>query len=359
MNREMEEQEEEINKIIEEVNKSIETQTNLTSKILLSDKYNKTIDSYKHLGNNITEAFKKFLDEENIDYLEVYSRVKDFDSFSNKSNKYKDPFNEIEDICGIRVICYYASDIDKISKIINNEFNVIEQQDISDRFNVNEFGYRSHHFIVKIKDSWTAAPNYRGLENFKAEIQVRTISMHAWAEVEHKLNYKNVNEIPHKFKRKISQLSSKFEEIDEQFDALRTGIEEYQNEITQKIKETNSFDLEQEFNVETLEAFLKFNYPEIEWKRHYYSIIFKLLKFSKIDLFIIQKSINKVKPFYSDMYKDVLETDNGLLKSNLRGDIFWLTMDVTNDDFFKEREYHTTKNCQKLVSKWREKIMEE
>lgn len=337
---------------------AIQEYGNKISKNKLNTEFSKIKNSYKHLGNNITEALKKFLEKENIDYLEVYSRVKDFDSFYNKSNKYNDPFNEIEDICGIRIICYYASDIDKINKIINDEFNVIEQQDISDRFNVNEFGYRSHHFIVKIKDSWTAAPNYRGLENFKAEIQVRTISMHAWAEVEHKLNYKSSKEIPDKFKRKISLLSAKFEEIDEQFDALRAGIEEYQNEITQKIKKTNSFDLEQDFNIETFEVFLKFYYPEIEWKEYNFSIIFKSLKESKIDFKIIEKSINKVKPFYKEMYKDILETGDELPQFNVQGDIFWLTMDVTNEGFFKKREPHTLKYWKDLVSKWRERIMQ-
>ncbi len=65
--------------------------------------------------------------------------------------KYNLPFEQIEDICGIRIICYYQSDITKICDIINTEFDVIESQDKEDLLESNEFGYRSFHFIVKLK----------------------------------------------------------------------------------------------------------------------------------------------------------------------------------------------------------------
>ena len=108
-----------------------------------------------------------------------------------REKKIREPFDEIEDICGVRVICYYTSDVDKVTQIIKNEFQILESQNKSDLLGVNEFAYRSQHFIVKTNSKWNAAPNYRDLGNLKAEIQVRTILMHTWAEIEHKLNYKN------------------------------------------------------------------------------------------------------------------------------------------------------------------------
>ena len=60
----------------------------------------------------------------------------------------------------------------------------------------DRFGYRSRHFIVSVNREWLKAPNYRGLSGLKAEIQVRTILMHAWADVEYKLAYKKRNMFP-------------------------------------------------------------------------------------------------------------------------------------------------------------------
>lgn len=92
----------------------------------IKEQYNKLQFRYTRLGKNLEEALKSFLETEKIPFLNVYYRVKDFDSFFEKigRKKYKDPFNEIEDFCGIRIICYYASDIEKIEKIIKNELNV-------------------------------------------------------------------------------------------------------------------------------------------------------------------------------------------------------------------------------------------
>jgi len=133
--------------------------------------------SYNRLGSNIIEALKAFLEDESIAYLEVSGRTKKFDSFYEKIDrkKYDDPFNQIEDVCGIRVICYYATDIIRINEIIKREFQIVEESNKEELLGLKEFAYRSQHFIVKINPKWNEAPNYRKLENLKAEIQVRTI----------------------------------------------------------------------------------------------------------------------------------------------------------------------------------------
>lgn len=97
----------------------------------ISKEFQKIKNDYNRLGNNIVDALKTFLDEANIPFLEIYYRIKKFDSFFEKIDRkgYDNPFEEIEDICGIRIICYYNSDIIKINEIINNEFSVLEQQD--------------------------------------------------------------------------------------------------------------------------------------------------------------------------------------------------------------------------------------
>ena len=57
---------------------------------------------------------------------------------------------------------------------------------------------------------WLVSPNYRGLGDIKIEIQVRTILMHAWAEIEHKLAYKNKAQIPESVTRNLALISAAF-----------------------------------------------------------------------------------------------------------------------------------------------------
>lgn len=225
--------------------------------------YNERKPHYERLAANLQEVLKSFLAEKSIPYLEVLARVKDVDSAYEKISRkeYDKPFEQIEDWCGLRVICYYPSDIDRIGDMLGEEFDIRTQEDTAKRLASHEFGYRSTHFILTIKPEWSAAPNYRLLQGYKAEVQVRTILMHAWAEIEHKLSYKSAEQVPDQFRRKLFRLSAKFEEADEQFEELRNGIKEYRASIIREVTDAPAFST-QDLNLDTLQLFLNVAFPE-------------------------------------------------------------------------------------------------
>ncbi|MDD1772940.1 MAG: hypothetical protein LUQ09_08480 [Methanomassiliicoccales archaeon] len=140
---------------------------------------------------------------------------------------YNDPFNDTEDICGLRIICFFISDLAKVSDIIKSEFNVISIENKTDMMEPDRFGYRSDHYIVTLRDSWLQGLKYRGLGDIKAEIQVRTILMHGWADIEHKFGYKQFEDVPPKLRRSSCRLSALLEIADELFDNMREEREEY------------------------------------------------------------------------------------------------------------------------------------
>jgi ppGpp synthetase/RelA/SpoT-type nucleotidyltranferase len=223
-------------------------------------KYDQIQSKYQQLAINLSNALKLILEENKVHYLSIDYRTKAKDSFLEKieRKKYDNPFDQIEDLCGIRIICYHHKDIDIISQIINKELTVLENQDKENLLADDQFGYRSTHFIIKINDAWLQAPNYRGLEGLKAEIQVRTVLMHAWAEIEHKLAYKKESHIPKQFKRKLSRISAKLEEADEQFEELKESIKSYQHEVTASaLEDYNNIEL----NLDSLQAYLDLKFP--------------------------------------------------------------------------------------------------
>ena len=115
--------------------------------------------------------------------------------------------------------------------------------------------------VEMINESWLMAPNYRGLDGLKAEIQVRTVLMHAWAEIEHKLAYKSADQVPDKFRRKLYRLSAKFEEADEQFEDLRVGLSEYRAQVRSATEKAGESNKSLELNLDTLQAFVNHYYP--------------------------------------------------------------------------------------------------
>jgi len=322
----------------------------------LSKEYQTKKADYNRLGKNVVEALQTFLIEENISFLDVYYRVKKFDSFLEKISrkKYTKAFDEIEDICGIRIICYYASDIQRIGTLINNEFSVIAEEDKSELLGLREFAYRSRHYVVKINNSWLASPNYRRLDNLKCEIQVRTILMHAWAEIEHKLNYKSTAQVPNKFQRKLFRLSAKFEEADEQFEELRDGIEDYISLLSSKIESSKKFNLSQDFNIESFRLFIKYHFPNKPFDEDQVEMLFNNLSKANLGFKTIDNVVQKMKPYYKEILEDIGKS--GYERRSTECDIFlWVSMDVFDNKEFNIARGELASSFETVVKKWRKK----
>jgi hypothetical protein len=69
------------------------------------------------------------------------------------------------------------------------------------------------------------------LKDLKAEIQIRSILQHAWAEIEHDLGYKSKYSIPFNLRRRFSRLSGLLELADEEFNNLRAELRKYKEKI--------------------------------------------------------------------------------------------------------------------------------
>lgn len=229
----------------------------------LIKKYFYLFPKYTRLGENVKEVLKSRLEKSDISYVYADSRVKKLNQFTKKleRKKYKDPFSQTEDLCGVRVVCFFQNDVERIGEIIKKEFKVINTVDKQKETDSTAFGYRSKHYIVKINKDWCKIPNYEGLEDLKVEIQVRTILMHAWAEIEHKLAYKKETHIPPQFRRKFSLLSAKLEEADEQFEALANLIHDNKYKIIEEAQKHKSFDKNMSLNLDSLQAFLDYHFP--------------------------------------------------------------------------------------------------
>lgn len=209
--------------------------------------FKEKIKYFNDLGLNLRDNLKKLLLEKNIEFMEVDYRVKTLESFNEKIKRkeYKNPLDEIEDICGVRIICYYINDLKKVDDLIEENFAVLSKSYKEQELEENQFGYRSNHYIVNLKPNWCAVPILKGLDGYKAEIQVRTILMHAWADISHKLNYKK-NSKNKEFERKLNQLSALFEIADTHFVNLKEIKRLELQEVIENKKE-NSFECDLDF----------------------------------------------------------------------------------------------------------------
>lgn len=161
----------------------------------------------------------------------IQARPKGVVSFSNKiisKDKYQNPLVDMTDLCGARVIVHFQSQVDKICNFIKANFEIDEANslDARSRLQVNEFGYRSIHYIVTPKKSSILGVEVEDkFKTLKAEIQVRTLAEHVWADISHDRIYKTELNIPDEWKREAARLSALLENADKEFAGISSEID--------------------------------------------------------------------------------------------------------------------------------------
>lgn len=181
--------------------------------------YDANIKDYEKLAEWVERELKKSIyDRGFIKIHAITHRIKGLNSLKDKIRR-KDlekPFEQVLDIVGLRVVCLFRSDIEKINKIIHNIFEVSEEDNKTNNSESNTFGYMSLHLKCRIKSS---TKNDLKQDIF-FEIQVRTMAQDAWASISHYLYYKE-NCIPPLSERDFYALSGLFYLADTQFSFLR------------------------------------------------------------------------------------------------------------------------------------------
>ncbi|MEU7673857.1 hypothetical protein AB0C42_03470 [Micromonospora taraxaci] len=184
---------------------------------------------YEDFARSVGSVLRASLSASEVVVLSVTPRVKAPDSFERKAArpsqddptkpKYTDPLNQITDKAAVRVITYFLSVLKDVSRVVHEQFEVIEELNKSSD-QPEQVGYQSIHYLVKYPTARTTWLDYRRFDGLIAEIQVRTILQHAWAEIEHDIQYKALEALPAQIKRRFAALAGLIEIADREFQAI-------------------------------------------------------------------------------------------------------------------------------------------
>jgi putative GTP pyrophosphokinase len=202
--------------------------------------FEKQCGSYTAFTEVTEKLIKELLKENNIRVHSVTSRVKDKESLRkkiDKSEKQLAKLGEIQDISGLRIITYFADDVNLVARMIENEFDVDEQLSVNkiDLLDPDRFGYVSLHYVAKLSASRLKLTEYKRFADCHCEIQIRSILQHAWAEIEHDLGYKSTLAVPRQIRRRFSRLAGLLEIADAEFDQIRNSLQLYEKEVPSQI----------------------------------------------------------------------------------------------------------------------------
>ena len=187
-----------------------------------SKKFMKNRTTYENLSQKVHDILKEITGDKKIEIHSITPRTKSIESFESKIRNGIgfQPLN-MQDLSAVRIICYVRSDVEQVSKIIEDNFKIDPQRsyDKSEILGENVVGYSSVHYVGKFTDSRTSLEEFKKFRDMYFEIQVRTILQHAWAEIEHDRMYKRKN-LPTKLRRRFNLVSGLLEIADNEFQNL-------------------------------------------------------------------------------------------------------------------------------------------
>lgn len=155
---------------------------------------------YEHALLSIADQLAAYLtdllrSEPRID--RITTRPKSVERFAAKANalkpdgdaKYLEPFAQIQDQIGARIITFYECDVDRVSAAILKYFRPIESKTLVPEREW-EFGYFGRHHVLLLPPDVVNPTIDPALVPYCFELQVKTLFQHAWSEANHDLGYK-------------------------------------------------------------------------------------------------------------------------------------------------------------------------
>lgn len=256
------------------------------------DNYKKKYTFYETAGHLAALQLENALQAAGIRAI-VTSRAKNAGRLKNKVIRrntgreipYKNVqeiYEDIVDLSGVRVSLYFPGDRDKADALISDLFTILEvkqfpEQSKSPSYNKRFSGYWANHYRARMNED-ELIPAQKKYAAARIEIQVASLLMHAWSEVEHDLVYK-----PLQGTLSDAELSI----LDELNGLVLTGeiaLERLQSAGNERIKNKNTSFSTQYDLASYLYNYLSNNFKreDIELRMGNVELLFKLLSKLKI-----------------------------------------------------------------------------
>jgi putative GTP pyrophosphokinase len=196
------------------------------------DRYARVRQNFQEFAFVIRSILRDAIERKRLKVHSVEARAKSLESFGDKAMtpseadpnvaKYNDPLADITDLAAVRAITFFPRTVKEIDACIREEFGVTEQVDHTQLLQQEErLGYQSVHYLIRLTGRRTSLPEYQRFAGLTAEIQVRTVLQHAWAEIEHDIQYKSAVTIPTEIRRRFMSLAGLLEIADREFQAIQ------------------------------------------------------------------------------------------------------------------------------------------
>ncbi len=165
-------------------------------------RYRKEYDFYDQAARLVAQLLERTIQSAGIRAMVTFrakstARVEEKIRQRSADKKYQnldDVFRDIVDLAGVRVALYFPGEREQVGKVIGQLFQVDGEPKVfsgttTPKYSKRFSGYWATHYRVRLRDSALNGAQKR-YSDALIEIQLASVVMHAWAEVEHDLVYK-------------------------------------------------------------------------------------------------------------------------------------------------------------------------
>jgi len=202
--------------------------------------------NYAFLARGVARLLRRELVKKDIQFFSIECRRKSLPSTLRKYQRNSfGSLDQITDLAGVRVVCPYVYELDKVVHLVKRLFRLNKVDVITSEAKSRSTGYASFHCLVQwdpkqdgpiMGDDFNSGFSYEevdkmarnwwdqqrqkandGMLELICEIQIRTILQHAWANISHEFFYKREKSMPESVRARLRKLGQLLEEIDKAF----------------------------------------------------------------------------------------------------------------------------------------------
>jgi ppGpp synthetase/RelA/SpoT-type nucleotidyltranferase len=165
-------------------------------------RYGREFDYYQEAARHCAQRCESSLEQSGIRSIVTF-RAKRLDRLIEKVAKrskgaaYKtvdDIYADVIDLAGVRIALYFPADINEVEGLIQGDFIVEKTKMFPDPLVTPAYpkrfsGYGARHYRIRLRSKDLPSSSQRYSDTL-IEVQVASVLMHAWSEVEHDLVYK-------------------------------------------------------------------------------------------------------------------------------------------------------------------------
>lgn len=162
-----------------------------------------------------------------VDVYEIRSRLKTFDSATQKASRLAIPVNKLDDIAGIRLIVGTTNEIPIVERFFTRQEYGQELTVLKRRNLARKDGYTALHLVVELHSNYQ-----RSMYPGRVEVQIHTVFAHAFNFLSRSWKYKKPTDLPSEWDSQFVSLSEKLSELERSAALLQRQVVEVSSRRT-------------------------------------------------------------------------------------------------------------------------------